>query len=375
MKHLTRSLLAAVVACAAVTAPARALEITYVQHQPAAFDPRKKEHVTLRFRLSESARVEANFFDVRDVRIRTIAPAKSFAAGDHEIRWDGRDQRGEPVPPEAYLYTLVATSESRERVEWDVTDYTGGEPVRAQAVKWDAKAGKLSYFLPRASRVNVRLGLADDGPLMRTLLDWVPRTIGQQMEPWDGKDQSGSLDLSQHPGLMPSVTAFALSDNTVFVLPAPREIGLGDSIPEPRIERAKKKEVPKRNFAYGQQRFAERKDFPLQLTLAEKHPVDDEGMPVMDSSSSIAVRIDLPPREQSRAANERFEVLFFVDGQMVFENEIGFLPMTWTWNLQGINEGVHYVTANLRGYDGHYGVATLRFRVRKSSAPSSVRKP
>ena len=58
--------------------------------------------------------------------------------------------------------------------------------------------------------------------------------------------------------------------------------------------------------------------------------------------------------------SERCEAVFFVDGQFVFEREIGFLPMTWTWAPTFTTPGTHYLTANVRGYEGHFGMTTLR---------------
>jgi flagellar hook assembly protein FlgD len=343
---------------------APALEITGVQHNPAAFDPVKGEQATVRFRLSEPARVEVHFFDLRELRVRTLADGKLLRAGDHAEEWDGRDQRGKLVPPEAYHYTLVATSETGQRVEWDLTDFTSGEAVEVRDVKWDLKSGRINYYLSHAARVNVRVGLSNNGPLLRTLLDWVPRTAGPHSEPWDGMDESGVLSLAQHPALLPSVDAFALGDNVVFVLPAPSETRLVDPTPEPQLKRSAKKTTLKRMFDYGQQSFGARKDFPLELTLGGKFPKDSEGVALIDSKTSVPVQLNLPPADLARATSERFEAVFFVDGQLAFENEIAFLPMTWEWSPEGANDGIHYITGNLRGYDGHYGVATVRVRVR-----------
>ena len=53
------------------------------------------------------------------------------------------------------------------------------------------------------------------------------------------------------------------------------------------------------------------------------------------------------------------------DGIFVFENETGFLPMTWNWDSTSVNPGTHYLTANLRGYEGNFGIATLKVDVER----------
>lgn len=62
----------------------------------------------------------------------------------------------------------------------------------------------------------------------------------------------------------------------------------------------------------------------------------------------------------------RFEPVFFVDGQFAFENEVGFVPMTWNFDPRSLNEGEHYLTVNLRGYEGNFGIATLKVLVQRN---------
>ena len=67
--------------------------------------------------------------------------------------------------------------------------------------------------------------------------------------------------------------------------------------------------------------------------------------------------------DRTRILAERFETVFYLDGRYEFENEVGFLPATWVWDPEGANEGVHYLTGNLLGYEGHFGIATVKVYV------------
>ena len=67
--------------------------------------------------------------------------------------------------------------------------------------------------------------------------------------------------------------------------------------------------------------------------------------------------------------------MFYVDGVFAHENELGYLPLTWTWDTAQFNPGEHFVTLNIRGYEGNFGTATIKVVVQPSagaSTPSAV---
>jgi hypothetical protein len=78
-------------------------------------------------------------------------------------------------------------------------------------------------------------------------------------------------------------------------------------------------------------------------------------------------------KEAERILAERFETAFFLDGQYQFEHEAGFLPATWMFDPAGASPGVHYLTGNLLGYEGHFGIATLAVEVRAASGEGEGR--
>jgi len=59
------------------------------------------------FALPDDAAVELAVYDVRGTRLRTLATGR-WAAGEHEIVWDGRDGRGAALASGPYLVRLVA---------------------------------------------------------------------------------------------------------------------------------------------------------------------------------------------------------------------------------------------------------------------------
>ena len=359
------------------SATSPALTITKAVAEPESVAANTAAPIQVRFRLDEPARISLNLYDGRDLLIRRIQapqdPSAQLPAGDHAIPWDLRDQAGRPVPPEAYRWTLTATTADRRSVEYDLTDVTADGDLAVAELRWDAGAGVIRYRLSAPGRVNIRIGLDNNGPLLRTLLDWVVRDAGDHAEPWDGRDASGVLNLAEHPRLAIAWDGFGLSDNSVLVGPPRDQVQVIEDITWGEERRTVKRQDKKRMHFHRQQPMEERADYQIHLTLPDGLPRDAEGLPIV--SGVVPVRLDVPDSERERVLARRFEPVFFVDGIFAFENEVGFLPMTWRWDTVGTNPGIHYVTANLRGYEGNFGIATLKVRVQPQAETEEQTRP
>jgi hypothetical protein len=67
---------------------------------------------SFRFALPDEAQVELMLFDQQGRRVRTLAD-RVYAAGRHEVAWDGRGMRSERLPSGVYLYRLRAAGLER----------------------------------------------------------------------------------------------------------------------------------------------------------------------------------------------------------------------------------------------------------------------
>lgn len=343
------------------------LQISHVNHTPQRFLPQKGEHVKVQYTLSESARVTLNIYDGRDLLIRTIQRKEDQAKGNNAIIWDGKDQFGEPVPPEVYHYTLSAISAKGEQVEYDLTDYSGGKPVKVHNIKWNEQKKIISYVLTDPARINIRIGLKNHGPLLRSVFNWVPRQAGENEEHWDGMDASNILDISRHPNKQININAYQISNNSIFVGEKSTKVtlisGLRSKPDWPTKKRIKKKKHRKRMYRHSQQPIETRRDIVLKLSLPPGLERNKDGIPIV--SGKVPILLNVAKEDRVMVLNRRSEPVFFLDGQFVFENEVGYLPMTWKMDTANINEGLHYVTANLLGYEGNFGIATIQFIVKK----------
>ncbi len=348
-------------------AQALALVISDVSHNARRFVPEHNERVTIRFKLSEPASVQLRIYDARDWLVRKIDSADILSKGEHRLAWDGLDQSGRRVPAEAYHYTLTASTAQGQQAEYDVSDLTGGDTLEIKDIEWDKEKRIMRYLLPQSARVNIRIGLKNKGPMMRTLINWLPRDAGLQTETWDGKDQSGAVELGNHPNLDISINAFSLSDNTIFVGLRRDKTGFIKDIGWDKVQRVRKKNPKKRMHTFSQQSMDERGDYPIILSVSKTQGRTASGIPVV--VGRVPVVLDLPEAMIGKIYAQRFESVFYLDGQFIEEAEVGMVPMTWYWDTTGVTKGLHYITANIRGYEGNFGTNTIQVFVETDTLP------
>jgi hypothetical protein len=161
--------------------------------------------------------------------------------------------------------------------------------------------------------------------------------------------------------------AFALSANTLIIGPPNVAVALVDTMPWGRHMRDKSAEPLKKRMHYhSQQPIEERGDVAVHLVLPTTLPKDKDGLP--EATGRVTLRLDVDDRDRNRVIQQRFEPVFFVDGTFAFENEVGYLPFSWIWDTATVNEGIHYVTVNVRGYEGNFGMQTIKVHVRHAAA-------
>lgn len=183
-------------------------------------------------------------------------------------------------------------------------------------------SGRLSYTLSKPAWIRIRLVARSDPRLvLRTLVDWSPRELGENFEEWDGRDASGHwLDRRRCPGL--------------FVIE-------GDSPEHEAHER-------------------ERCGDPM-LTV-----VSPEDGDVVGGVVSVTVRYGTGPRGYLKLAGGTLRI--HVD--CVPAGERRYDPgssgsFEWLWDTGQVAEGRHTVTVNLDdGYD-HLGTASVEVLVNR----------
>jgi hypothetical protein len=356
---MKRTLLATLMALVATPAFSQApLTISDVQTDVRQFTPAKGEKVVVRFRVSRAAKVELRWFDPRELLVRRIASNGELAAGEGSLGWDGRDEASRVVPNEAYHFTLVATAADGATQEHDLTDLTGGDNATIANIKL-ADGRSIKYALTAWSRVNIRIGMRDGGPLLGSLVNWQVRAPGENSEAWNGMDASGVMNIAQSAALELTGMSFPLPQNAVIVGDPKSASGVITSMPWGETRRVRKQTPAKRMYAHSQQSYEERGDFVVDLSGGK---AAKGGTPTVIKGLT-PVSVGVGERDLLRLSTQRFELVYFIDGQFIGENEIGFLPATWNVDAGRLTPGEHYLTVNVRGYDGTFGMGSRKIRV------------
>ena len=356
-----------------------------------SFRPQEGGAAAWRYRTSVASRVTASIYDARDLLVRTLVAGSDLPAGDHRLSWDGRDDDGRTAPPGYYLLTIESKS-GGEAVLYDPSDSTGGELTQVSAAGYDAGASAVRYALQKPSLLRIHLGLKGDGPLLRTLVDWVARGPGEHLEPWDGWDSSGVIRFADSRDLDVQIWAYALPVNAVVVDPpapavvpaAARPAGAGSatlSTPPARPARLQFLDLPAGRPArprgaapphemynhWGHDRRLCHNP-SAELTVMGGAP-RERGVVVVAGDVSLGLK--LSDDEASFLQDERFETVIYIDGVFQSEEEQGYLPFTWKLKRDMLTPGEHVITFMVRGYEGHFGSSSIRV-LRPKDAGSPV---
>jgi hypothetical protein len=336
-----------------------ALSISHVSHAPVYVDSASGEEVSVRFKLDEHADIRLNIYDDREYLIKQVS-LTNVAIGDNEISWDLTDMRGKEVPPEAYHYTLEAKS-GNTTVVFDVSDTTGNKPTRVNNVKWDKTKQIVSYYVLEPSRVSIRAGIDDGGPLLATITDWQARNRGPHQDPWGGYDKDKVLNIEKMDNVIIHAGAISLSDNSIIIGPPQTESVYVKKITQPVIRERKDKSA-KAAYANLSKSADLRSDYDIDIDILTEGS-NEASEPVV-LTGTVPIRISMSNVEQGRMQQDRFEPMLFIDGIYVTEVETGFFPVTWKLDTTKYDEGEHFITVNIRGYGGQYGVASRLIRIK-----------
>ena len=200
--------------------------------------------------------------------------------------------------------------------------------ILAEDLSFDLAAGEIHYNLPEPALVRLRIGRAAGGALLRTMIDWERREKGPHVEVWDKKDASGKVDFS---GI--NDVAAVLACRPVDGRGAPIALrGLGKS-----------------------------PDFEIIFVTAQER--DETGTVIV--SGKTPVRIVVADRDIAWLREGGYEIVLYVDQVFLIEGEKGISPFNYLLNVEGFNEGYHYLIVNVASFSGEVGTKTAKFYVKK----------
>ncbi|MGH8177224.1 MAG: hypothetical protein ACREV5_13270 [Steroidobacter sp.] len=329
------------------------------------FQPAVGQTLSIPFTLAKSGAVSVALYTADRDLVRTLKSNAPLAAGRHALNWDGRDDRGQLVPDEAYHPVLTCACGEAQNLVVDSRANTGGVVIERIPTTLGSD-GTITFDLPQPARSLVRIGVKG-GAMMRAIDAWRPRSAGRVRVEWDGYDASGVVRLPGQPGLTVLVTAFSLPDHSIitsgngavdyFAYRKDRRWGapLASADPGPLQRNGKR---VSRQASLPRSLL---QDPRVSMTIVDKLSKTSSG--AVKVSGPVTFRVDMPQEDKWLVQQSLYEVGFFLDHQFVSEEETGYTPLSWRWDPAGIAPGEHLMTVNISGFWGQVGVASIRLMI------------
>ena len=332
--------------------------------KPASFNPSRGDKLDLYYTLSRKAKVTINIYDVDLQLVRTLVSGADRKVGQYREIWDGKDLDGKVVPNEAYFFCIESEDDSRQRVVYDPITFSGGEFADITQGQVSRQRGTVSYSLSRPSRVLLRAGVPG-GALLKTVVDWEPRPAGEVTEYWNGKDEDGAINLW---GLKNHAMVL-----TYMTLPETSVITFGNNAYDfrkykssLRNARPRKEDRPMANARrisphFFKSRMTDR-TFKVDMSFPE---LDNGGSSIPTVKDRLLVRVDVPQKDRDVLLNQQYEIIMFANTVFHAEEERGYLPFNYSWEIKDLPAGEHVLTVNVITFGDQIGVGSRKIRVVK----------
>ncbi len=205
--------------------PLWAFEIRDVSISKGFFNPTLGQKIELSFSLGRPGSVTVLVLDRDGFLVRTLAKDKPAKSGKQSLIWDGRGEKGEIVPDEAYSFKVDLSDKKGETQTYFPANNSAQE-FSVKASYYDRRGGILAYKLPKPSRVHIQAGVAridpetkePKGPVLKTVVNREPRAGGSVVEAYDGMDESGTIRVSELPNFVMAIAATALPESSVITV-------------------------------------------------------------------------------------------------------------------------------------------------------------
>jgi len=332
-----------------------------------SFNPSMGETSSVTFRLRTRAWVGCTITDEDGFVIRTLI-ADSMCEPDkqHTLQWDGLDNKGELVPNEAYFPHLTVSADSVHENIHPLT-WSGGIEQKIGKRGYDPRTGVITYSLPVASRVLIRAGI-QNAALLKTVVDWQPRSAGTISESWNGKDEDNLF----HLGDLPREASFVIK---AYSLPQPCFITFGNKKQSYVAYRRKNDSLLTKRFSPTvftardvtlSRHFTQERIFDhapkVSVTFPQVYEKDSTGAHIIKDRCLIRVDID---SADVQFIDDQYEITFYLDNEFFAEEELGYTPYTWLWKMNQVEPGYHILTVNVASYKDRIGIKNVRIKVER----------
>ncbi len=340
------------------------LSLSEVSLDKVSFNPSRNDKLILTYRLSRDAKVSIKVFDPDRQLVRTLATNAVKKAGVNREPWDGRDLDGKVVPNEAYFFTIEAEDSAGGKGVYDPLTFSGGEFGDLTQGQMDRESGTLTYQLSHAARVLLRAGLGS-GLLLKTIVDWEPRSAGTITEYWNGKDEDGLFDVPALKGTTMVLTYMTLPETSVITIgndnTSYRVYKKGLAKPRPTKE-DRLTNARKISPHFMKSRLADRA-FKANLLFPDLDKAGSKTVLPPTISNTATLRVAVSDADREVLQGQQFEIMVFIDTAFLLEQERGYLPFNFPLEVSTLPPGEHTITINLITFGDQIGVGSRKIKV------------
>mgnify|MGYP000589720468 CR=1 FL=1 len=331
-----------------------------VKVAPSVIRPIENQTAVISYLAVQEGQTEIVFYSSDFAPVRSIVRNRD-PKGLAQVIWDGKDNLGNILPDGPYFFTIRTRYTTGATAEYDPTLFSGGEklPVSIYPTDYDPKSGRITYALPQPARIRIRAGL-HDGPMYSTILDWKSRPAGVHQVDWDGWSDDRMVRIAGNPGLVITVEAYSLPENSIIL----EDTGVDPAlVSQSSGETGAAVYTPQnvRNYFMVRSRTDESPDFSLLIDGIRPGP--DDLVPV---SGEVMLKVEADEETKQALIQNRFELVVFLDDQRVDEVEYGYIPLTYVLDAGPLDTGEHLVTVSLVTLTGQHTSRSARIVIRQA---------
>jgi len=251
-----------------------------------------------------------------------------------------------------YLFHLFGRSPEGRRLAEYPDKVEGGTYIDVADCRWVSETGRVEYFLPKAACLRIRAGLVDSA-YVDEVLPWEAQPAGRKSIPWVGATENPVVrEMMGRPDFQIRVLALTLPVNLVADQRLRAGRFAGNTTPSAELPAA----------------YADRMTMPggsLYSTVRKRSQIsiaDDYSLTLGSQPAAgrgvVNLRLDCSEADRGRLLNQRFEVMVFIDGVFLMEDETALLPFNYRLATRGLAPGRHLVTMNVLDSQGVPGTAS-----------------
>ena len=298
---------------------------------------------------------------VYDADLNLLAQEADLNYGvKHEFTWQATDEDGAMRAPGMCFYRFETEDESGYKLAYDELLASGARDAPIYWPKWDRAEKTIRFNLQRDSLVRVRVGIPD-GPMIATPADWTPVYARSPSVAWDGRDANGAEDYSEETNLQFHVEAISLPGNYICVQ------GPAGTPPPSHIQGkwiqnilAVKAAVEPREYRIASSVVGLPEESTAVRLECDKE-LEPDGTLLLDRKVNVTVHV--PEFDEEQRANQTYEVVYFVNRYMVFEEPLAMASESYELDPAKVEKGGSIFIANVILGSARVGTASLKLMV------------